>query len=220
MEITEFTLQIIILGIPGIACYFTTSKLIGKIGKDTTEVFLTIFLFSVLSYLSYSILLYFADIFFKTSFSQDLIKKIFVNQKNIKDNDIIGATLTSIAISFVFSYLYRFNILIRFGQKIGATFRYGDEDVWHYFHRVPEVQKNDGWVYVRDHKLDLIYYGYISVWSESNECREIIISEVTVFSNSDATELYSAEHIYLCRNKDELTIEVPKNENQNEVKNG
>jgi hypothetical protein len=218
MEITEFTIQIIIIGIPGIFCYFIASKLIGKIGKDNVESFLAIFLFSILSYLFFGLSLSLYNYIFCKSVPNDIIQKIFINQKSVTANDILGATLTSFILAIVLSYLYRFNCLNRFGQKIGATFRYGDEDVWHYFHRAPEIEKNDGWIYVRDHKYNLIYYGYVSVWSESDKSREIILTDVTVYNNNDGAELYSSQHVYLSRNADEISIEVPKQQNISEEK--
>jgi hypothetical protein len=144
----------------------------------------------------------------------DIINKIFSDQKSVKYYDILGATATSFILAFIISYLYRFNILNRIGQKIGATFRYGDEDVWHYFHRAPEIQKNEGWIFVRDHKCNLVYYGFISVWSESEKNRELILSDVTVYTNDEGIELYTSDHIYLSRNIDDLTIEVPKQQNK------
>lgn len=216
MEITEFTIQIIIIGIPGIFCYFIASKLIGKIGKDSLEVFLSIFLFSILSYVLYSLALSIYNLMSCSPVQNDIINKIFTEQKSVKYYDILGATITSLVLAFILSYLYRFNILNRIGQKIGATFRYGDEDVWHYFHRASENQKNEGWIYVRDHKYNLVYYGFVSVWSESEKNRELIISDVTVYANDEGNELYTADHIYLSRNIDDLTIEVPKQQNKEE----
>lgn len=214
MEITEFTIQIIILGIPGIFCYLIASKLIGKIGKDSFESFLSVFLFSVLAYVLYSIILASYNLIASGKVTNDIINKIFSNQKSVKYYDILGATASSFILALIISYLYRFNILNRFGQLIGATYRYGDEDVWHYFHRAPDIQKNEGWIFVRDHKCNLVYYGFVSIWSESEKNRELIISDVTVYTNDGGIELYTSDHIYLSRNIDDLTIEVPKQQDK------
>ncbi len=202
MEITEFTFRIIIAGIPGIITYFLLSKLIGRVGKNTIDIVLLIFLFSILSYSIY-------DLF---SPSNDIIDKLFNETNNVKFNDILWSSIVAIIISFILSYFYRYNILNWFGQKIKATKKYGDEDVWHYFHNAPEKQKNDGWIYIRDHKLDLLYYGFISVWSESEKNRELIITDVSVYDNISGNFLYDANHIYISRNIDDITIEVPTND--------
>ncbi len=206
MEITEFTFRIIITGIPGIITYFLLSKLIGRVGKNTIEIVLLIFLFSILSYSIYDL----------ASSSNDIIDKLFNESNNVKFNDILWSSFVAIIISFILSYLYRYNILNWIGQKIKATKKYGDEDVWHYFHNAPEKQKNYGWIYIRDHKLDLLYYGYISVWSESEKNRELIITDVSVYNNINGEFLYDTNHIYISRNIDDISIEVPLNENEGE----
>ncbi len=63
-----------------------------------------------------------------------------------------------------------------------------------------------GWVTVRDHKLDLYYYGWIEAWSDSGEERELILREVEVYKNSTAEFLYESDVIYISRKHDDLTI--------------
>ncbi|MFO8055666.1 MAG: hypothetical protein R6V10_00025 [bacterium] len=111
--------------------------------------------------------------------------------------------------AYLISYAARFSIINRIGQKLKATKRYGDEDVWHYFHNAPDTQKNEGWVIIRDIKAELAYYCYISAWSDTGKNRELILSEVSVYTNDSSDFLYDAQHIYLSRNNDEITIEVP-----------
>lgn len=209
MEITEFTLRIIIIGIPGIITYFLLSKLIGKVGKNTIEIVLLIFLFSVLSYSLYSFFDSIIHLIINKPYKNDIINKLFNQNDNIKYNDILWASVTAITLSYIVSYFHRFSIINKIGQKIGATNKYGDEDVWHYFHNAPDSQKNDGWYFIRDHKLNLFYYGYVTVWSESEKIRELVITDVTVYNNVDAEKLYETDHLYICRNLDDISIEVP-----------
>lgn len=112
-------------------------------------------------------------------------------------------------LSYLLSYCTHYNIANRLGQKIRATNRYGDEDVWHFFQNAPDDQKNHGWVIVRDLKADLAYVCFISTWSDSGTEREVVLSDVSVYSNTTGDYLYDAKHIYLSRNRDDLMIEVP-----------
>lgn len=209
MEITEFTFRIIIVGIPGIITYFLLSKLIGRVGKNTIEIVLLIFLFSILSYSLYSLLASIICRIVGIDYSNNIVDKLFKEADNVKHTDILFASSVAVFLSFIISYLYRYNVLNWIGQKIGATKKYGDEDVWHYFHNASDKQKNDGWIFIRDHKLNLLYYGYISVWSESEKNREIIITDVSVYNNEDGVYLYDTNHLYICRNIDDLSFEVP-----------
>ena len=78
--------------------------------------------------------------------------------------------------------------------------------MWEYFHNSLEYGR---WVFVRDHKLDLVYFGWIETFSESGEKRELLISEVEVYSNQRDERLYAIPVMYVARERHDLTIEVP-----------
>jgi len=73
-------------------------------------------------------------------------------------------------------------------------------------------ETNGGWVYVRDGKTDLTYYGYISAFSDSHQERELLLSDVDVYGTNDLNDMelyYSVDYLYIARNRDDLTIEIP-----------
>ncbi len=69
----------------------------------------------------------------------------------------------------------------------------------------PDVE----WVWVRDHTRNLVYEGYIQAFSDTTPLREILLSEVKVYSNESSELLYKIPILYLGRNPNELTIEIP-----------
>ncbi|MDQ3417230.1 MAG: hypothetical protein M3541_00330 [Acidobacteriota bacterium] len=127
----------------------------------------------------------------------------------IRTIDVAGAGAAAIVLAYVFAYGYRYNVINRVGQRVKASNRAGDEDVWHFFHnaRFHNAGSSD-WIIVRDHKVDLQYFGAVSHWSESGEERELILTDVTVFRNTDGVKLYDCETMYLCRDRDGITIEI------------
>jgi len=180
--------------------------LTGPFGKSAFEIFLYIFLFSFIAYVVHG----FIPLWLKIGISEEWLGDkyiLFISDKSNIHN-VVGAAFVSIFLAFIFSYIYTFGLINRFAKLIRASNRYGDEDVWHFFHNAPLSDKNNGWIYVRDHKLNLIYLGYVSAWSESDKTRELIISDVTVY-NDDANLLYETDHIYISRKKDDITIEIP-----------
>lgn len=217
---TEFTVNILIIGIPGIIAFFLSQKLYGKRERGNIEVILLIFLYSILSYASVGTIEAFIAFRQDLGFVSDTFNIILGKNQGVTLGLLLKGVLAGIAIAYIASYIITYNIINRVGQHITATKRYGDEDVWHYFHNSPDSQKNHGWVFVRDLKEQLTYYCYISTWSDSNEERELILSDVSVFSNITGDYLYSANHIYLGRKKDNLMIEVPiiKNEKEKGLK--
>ena len=67
----------------------------------------------------------------------------------------------------------------------------------------------DRWYVVRDHKEDLSFYGAIVFWSDEGPDRELIMADVDVFSNQgEALRLYSCKSMYICRNRDDISIEL------------
>ena len=59
---------------------------------------------------------------------------------------------------------------------------------------------------MRDHKINLLYFGWISYYADAEKDRELIIDEVGVYDLSGEL-LYSSPSMYLSRNKFDLTIE-------------
>lgn len=201
----SLTLQIVILGTPGILCYFLTSKLIGKIGKNSLEEFLSIFLFSILSYLIASTLIFVTNIFFENKITNDILTNIFSTNPSIKVEHILLATFVSILISILNSYIYNHNLFNKFARWIHASNRYGDEDVWQYLHTWYKREKD--WTIVRDLKNDIMYLGYITAYSETEKDRELIIKDVSVYKNSTGEYILNSSDIYLSIEKNNITIE-------------
>lgn len=195
---TEFTFSLLIVCIPGVIVYFTFYKLVGGSPKGSLDTILLVFLFSILSY---SLL----DVFV----AEDIITTIIFRLQYLDTKYILYSSLIGIFISYILAYGYTKKVFNKLGQKLSVTNRYGDEDVWDYFHNATINGKDYGWVIVRDHKYDFFYYGYISVRSDSEKQRELIISQVSVYDNISGNLLYKTEHLYISRNSDDLTIEIP-----------
>lgn len=215
MEITEFTFRLMLLGIPGICCYFLLKKLIGKIGADITESVLSIFVLSIFCYLAadiFSILPHLLPCLPWHSEATDfgLIRSLLSDSKLINDKAILVTTLFSAPVAGLVSILYRKKIWNRLCQKLKLTNRFGDEDVFNY---LLDAERPDtlGWFIVRDHKEELVYYGAITAWSDEGRDRELTLSEVDVYSNEGdgkMDKLYSCPTLYLCRKRDDITIEL------------
>jgi hypothetical protein len=223
MDVSEFSFRIILLGLPGILCFFLLKKLIRFTKGDTLEIALFIFLLGAMSYALYSG--YWA--YFRWCQAKPLspypIQQLFNASPTARVSDIIGASITAVYLSLTLGYFHRIKLWNQLGQKLHVTDRYGDEDVWEYFFNSDTKDRMGGWIYVRDHKANLLYYGYGYAWSEREEIRELLLAEVDVYSNDDAKHLYSCKHMYLAREPNELSIEVaiadPEPKPQNDTTN-
>lgn len=95
---------------------------------------------------------------------------------------------------------------IRFMQWIGATKRYGDEDVWDYTFNSRDAASE--YVHVRDLENNLTWAGWVDLFSETGRTRELALRDVEVRENEGGL-LYSVPRVYLARSSDAITIEFP-----------
>lgn len=206
MSLSSFLIRIIFLALPGIVGSVLYRKLKGKssLKKDWEDV-LEVLLFSLLSYALYGLGVVILNGVGWTHSTVTSFQAFFDDKIPVSWPEVLIASAIAIPLAFTASALYTYKTLNRIGRFVGVTKRYGDEDVWNYFHNIDEVQ----WVFVRDHKLDLIYFGWILVYSDSEKERELLLRDVRVYSNSTNDLLYEVSLMYVSRERFDLTIEVP-----------
>jgi len=207
MSLSSFLIRIILLVIPGIVGSLLYRKLRGRISRKDWEDYLEILVFSFICYAIYGLIAYALSMLRPTD-DAIVAFRAFTNDNVPIDNPvvhaIIWASLIALPAALAASYIDNYKIINKVGKKLGVTTRFGDEDVWDFLNRSPDVK----WVYVRDHKYDLYYFGWIQAWSDAYKEREVLLREVEVFRNSTAQFLYKSDVVYLSRKYDELTIEV------------
>ncbi len=232
MEASELVLRIAFLALPGLVGSKLYRKLRGRgTERKTWQDFTEVLLFALMSYvLLAAVLAIFTSRSSTTSTRINAVDPISIDIKSIEEPgedtfwdrlSIIDAVFSSemrINISEIFlasgigmllgmfaSYIHKRNLAMRFFQRIRVTKRFGDEDVWDFFLGSPDT---DGWLFVRDHKADVIYYGAITQYSETKQDRELVIENVSVHS-TDGQKMYECRALYVARARDALTIELP-----------
>ena len=217
MSISEFTLRLLLIAIPGILSCYLLDKLVGKPKRDNYEKTINIFIHSLIVYGILGLILGLWNE--SERYHCRIIEHLF--DKNYKPPfiELFWASIVSLFTPYLLSYLHKYKVQNKFGKLIKSTNRYGDEDLWHFFHDAKPETKNHNWIIVRDHKVNLFYYGYVVAFSETEKQRELILHDSTVYNNETAEELYTCKTIYISRNFDELTIEVPLELNNNQGEN-
>lgn len=205
MTLSSFLIRIIFLAFPGIIGSRFYGKLRGYVKRPYWEYLLEIAIFSLLSYGLLGVAIGILDNLSILDIRFTSINAFFDEDIPISWSEVVLASLMSIILSLVASAIYTHKVINKLGRLVGATRKYGDEDVWDLFNNMQDIQ----WVYVRDHKLGLIYYGWIYAFSDSEKPRELMIRDVDVYSNETGEKLYDADIIYVARDLNDLTIEVP-----------
>lgn len=116
----------------------------------------------------------------------------------------------SIPLSFVMCvgwlWVVRKRYLKRFLHFINVTRRYGDEDLWSY--TLNSDDANVEYVHLRDTENGFTFCGWVNAYSESEENRELLLSDVIVY-NEQGLELSKAPVLYLARPKNNIWLEFP-----------
>jgi hypothetical protein len=214
MDISGLVIRIIFLLLPGAIGSTLYWKLRGRVRRKDWEDLLEVVIFSLLSYAFYALLLHLINGAWETGFKFTAFEAFFDEKAAVRWQDVLNSSLVSVILAVLASYSYRFNLINRIGKRLGATTRFGDEDVWDFFHHSPNVRGE--WVTVRDHKLNLYYFGWVEAFSDSGKQRELLLREVSVYDNSTGECMYKTEALYLSRKQDDLTIEATMVSNETE----
>jgi hypothetical protein len=121
-------------------------------------------------------------------------------------DEIAVASFLSLITSTLWLYISRFKVLTRFMQKIKATKRFGDEDVWDFTFNSDSA--NVEYVHLRDFDKEIVYSGWVEAFSETDKIRELVLRDVKVF-NFEGVELFDTPRVYIARPMDNIDIEFP-----------
>lgn len=214
MEISELTLKLIIILIPGAIVSLIIEKL--TVHKEWTpfKFVLNSILFGVFSYLTLQIandLFTYITNLLKESESPitDLtIWSTLGDSKDIPYREVIASTFFGILIGVLGTLLEHKGIINKIGQRLNISNKYGHQNLYSHFLNKEEL----GFVYVRNFKNDITYFGYIKSFCETDTMSEIVLGDVNIYTCESGDFLYDIDEIYLSFTKTEIVIEKAKTE--------
>ena len=101
MDLNAAALGLIFVGAPGVVCYFTLSKLIGRVGRGGVEVGILIFLYALGAYVLYAYSARLAD---ALGFENSAAELILASPADMspRASDVAGASIVGFALAYVF----------------------------------------------------------------------------------------------------------------------
>lgn len=199
MEISEFTLKLILLLIPGAIASLIFVKLTTHTKWNTFKFLAHSILFGSFSYLL-AIAICSDDSSLKSFW-----KNLPIN--SIPYGAIWKASLFSIVIGLLSSAIDNYKLLNRLGRWLRISRKYGDMSAYALLLNDEAVED----IYFRDFTNKLTYHGIIESFSETDTHKEIILRTVKVYEFEAADLLYEVDKVYLCKQLGEFSIEVPRN---------
>lgn len=210
MDISELTLRLLLLFVPGIICFLIVEELTTHRERKTHEVVFLILLLGTLSYLIYGglaavgVFVFSSHRFEAAAYSGPRFFESLTDPKSKLDFFEIGfVTIVSAALGIFWSFCDNRKFLYRLGTRLSITNKFGDPDVWTRTLNTENLQ----WCVVRDLSRQLMFQGYIVYFSDVEEVRELFLAQVQVYNEQTAELSYSAEYMYLARKRDDVTVE-------------
>lgn len=207
MVFSDFALRIILLFIPGIIALLIIDRLTSHRSLKVFQWVIYSLLLGFSSYVFYYlIILFLGKLCPSNEYTFSFFRALTDKDITLEFGEIILVTGLSIIIGFIFVYLINYTVLHRIAQKIKASKKFGDYDVWGYLMNSDQIYK----VIVRDRENDLMYYGRIKAFSDACIKDELFLKDVRVYRNSDAEMLYKMPGIYISKKRENLILEFPE----------
>jgi len=203
LNVSSLFFEIALIFLPGFVWMKIHTKYGAKGDISQFDMILNAFLFGVIAYATLYI------IYWRYGFTMHVLTIDVDSKKLVQPElfiDIVAATGIAIVLAIVHLYAENFKLFTRFVQWIRATKTYGDEDVWDFVFNSSSHSAN--YVHLRDFENRVVYAGYVNVFSESGQLRELLLRDVIVY-NFDSEEMYKAPRMYLARDREKVHIEFP-----------
>lgn len=199
MELSNDLIKIIIVLFPGFISMILLERLITNKKIEFNRYFLYVIILSITSYSLSSISIC------GNKENTFILIDILENFEKFSLKNLFLATFSGAIVSVLLAYVINYKLVNKIGQKLKITNKYGDESVWDYFHN---KDKNE-WVTIRNKKNDLMYVGWIEVFSDdATDYDELVLREVTIYKNSTAEKQYEVDEMYISSKREDLTIEI------------
>lgn len=141
-------------------------------------------------------------------------KAITDNKVPISIKEILYACIAAIPLGFIVTAIVQYKIINKIANRLKISNKYGDDNLFYHFLNLNEVQ----WLWVRDKDQDVTYEGLLQYFNETDNLREIALSDVKVFRSSDSEFISEVPYIYLTFSPDRFIIELPNVEEDNNEK--
>lgn len=215
MMLTQFTVRLIVLLIPGLVgtVFFQLFSTKGEI--DNRSFATKIILISFISYAIVYVLSYYSPITIECTFFDALLdEKVPVNY-----SELLLPVILSLVITLIYLYISNYRVMYKLGEKCKLTTKTGENDVWGELFNNSNKGLN-GHVYITFVDRKIVYGGFVEYYSMNNEFRELVLQNVKVYKNNKKYKfLYDVDRIYLQLKKNEnIIIEIKDKENKDNAR--
>ena len=208
-QMSELTIKLIIILIPGAIATLIFGKLILHKEWSSFRFVLYSILFGIVSYLTLQLIINGINLCKCNDLPELTIWSNLNDASSIPYKEVILASIISIILAFIATMIENRKVINRVAGFLGISGKFGDENLFSMFLNSKEIE----YIYLRDIKNQLTYHGWVKSFSENDNISEIRLCDVAVYNYSDSEFLYEVGEIYLSLNKQEIIIELANIEN-------
>jgi hypothetical protein len=205
LNVSSLFFELALIFIPGFIWMKIHSAYGLKGDKTQFDLILNAFIFGVISYA-------FLYVIYRCAGRSLKLFELESDSKKLIQPEIFPEILMAVIVAVIGSvlslYAVNYKLFTRFVQTIGATKTYGDEDVWDFVFN--SSSHAAGFVHFRDFEQRVTYAGFVEIFSESGQLREIVLRDVLVY-DFEGVEMYQVPRLYLARERENIHIEFPIN---------
>jgi Family of unknown function (DUF6338) len=215
IELTELTVRLLFLFLPGIVSTIIIDTLTSHRRNQLFHFVIHSFLLGVVSYfvvfLLVSLINFLAQLLGRYStLRSTFMDSLFNNDVQINVIEVIFSTIVGALLAVLLVIIINKKLLYRFSNWLHISNKHGDEDVWEFLFNSDDVE----WVNVRDLETNIVYQGAVSAFSQKDDKRELVLSQVKVFKDEESgelRELYDMAFVYFNFDvNSKIIIEVDK----------
>jgi hypothetical protein len=213
MEISKFTIGIIFIFLPGIVALLISERLTNHSERKPYELVVYALTIGCAAHLIYGVLQPLANVVLllvrlsvqlEKDRWLDLMLTTDVKQVAIQGQVVAFTAIIGVFLGFLVARAANNSWIHRLARYLKVSNKFADIDVWTYLMNSGNIE----WILLRDHANNLAYQGYVMAFSSEEDPREILLGDVTVFTNDSSQKLYDVKSTYLSFAKENVAIEL------------
>jgi hypothetical protein len=207
IDLSKAFIGLIFIFLPGIVAILVSERLTEHPERKGYELFVLALVLGCVAHLAYSALAYLSlALPASLRLEEDRWIELMLDDRRvqIQSRVVAGTAVIGVALGFFVVYAANHSWLHRLAHRLRVSRRFADRDVWGYLMNSGTV----GWLVVRDHAKNLMYQGYLTAFSTTEDPRELILADVSVYENSSGVKLYDAASVYLSLDKADIAVEL------------
>jgi hypothetical protein len=207
MDLSKFSVGLIFIFLPGMLALVVSERLTEHPERKGYELFVYALVLGCIAHLIYSAFAHGVHALAPAAdIDEDRWIQLMLDDKAVTiQTRVVGVTaVIGVLLGFLVAYSANHSLLHRAAQLLRVSRKFADNDVWGFLLNSGNV----GWVVIRDHSRNLMYQGFVTTFSTTEDPRELILRDATVFENASGAKLYDVKTIYLAFDKKDVTVEI------------